>query len=55
VSAEGGGTAVAAIYVVEGDTLKYCSMAGGTGRHPTAFGTKQGDGCMYSVWRRVKK
>jgi uncharacterized protein (TIGR03067 family) len=55
VSAEGGGTAVAAIYAVEGDTLKYCSMAGGTGRHPKELRAKQGDGCEYSVWRRVKK
>ena len=44
---------VAAIYQVDGVTLKYCGSLNGSPR-PNAFGTKAGDGCNYSIWKRVK-
>jgi hypothetical protein len=44
---------VAAIYQVEGDMLKYCGSLNGSPR-PNAFGTKAGDGCNYSIWKRVR-
>jgi uncharacterized protein (TIGR03067 family) len=46
--------APAAIYTIEGDTLKWCQSYGGAAR-PTKFGTTNGDGCNYAVLKRVKK
>ena len=45
-----GGTAKG-IYLVEGDTLKYCEGA----TRPTEFTTKEGDGRYCCTWKRAKK
>jgi uncharacterized protein (TIGR03067 family) len=51
---EGGdaGATALAIYVVEGDTMKYIVTIGGP--RPTEFATKEGDGRHYLTRRRAK-
>jgi uncharacterized protein (TIGR03067 family) len=49
----GKGNFYASIYSVEGETLRICFGGAGKDR-PTAFLTKDGDGCTSSTWKRAK-